>query len=322
MANNQLLPPTTIMGVVSLKVGNLKTMSEYYSKGVGLQVISDNKDNIMLGENGTPVLLLEYAPELKHAPAGSAGLFHTAILYKAPSKLAQAVYSLLTNYSHSYTGSADHLVSRAFYFDDPEGNGLELYVDYPRDKWHRFGDHGVHMDTLALDTIKFLKDNLPEAKLEGHPLYTPQLFHVRSSHNEYENFYEETAALNGIDQSDSLVGHVHLKVGNINTAKDFYADKLGFEVTMEFGSQAIFFSSGGYHHHIAANTWYSNSAGPRTPSLGLGQVSILLPNAEDIDVLSEKLNYYNVQLKTPEEKTLEFNDPWLNSVTVKVQSKN
>ena len=319
MVNRQLLPKETIMGVVFLKVGNLDLMKKYYTEGVGLQVITEAKEAILLGDNGTPVLNLEYAPELKHAPEGSAGLFHTAILYTQPHKLAQAVYSLLTKYGHSYTGSADHLVSRAFYFDDPEGNGLELYVDYPRSKWHKFGPHGVHMSTLFLDTNKFLQDNLPEAQLEGHPLYTPQKFRLTENQtNEYENIYETASALTGANQPPTLVGHVHLKVGDIQTAKEFYSEKLGFDVKMEFGPQAIFFSAGGYHHHIGANTWYSNGSGPRTPALGLGQTSIILPTVESLNILSEKLYHHDIQLQTPEENTLQFNDPWLNTVIVKV----
>lgn len=292
-----------------------------YTKGIGLQSIHEGKNSILLGKGSIPVLKLEYTPELKHAPETSAGLFHTAIFYTSPAKLAQSVYSLLTKYGRSYTGSADHLVSRAFYFDDPEGNGVELYVDYPREKWHRFGANGVHMATLSLDTNKFLQDNLPEAQIEGHPLYTPQKFYVNEAQtNEYENFYEPSKALNGGKQPPVLVGHVHLKVGNIHTAKDFYSGKLGFDVTMEFGPQAIFFSAGGYHHHIGTNTWYSNGSGPRTPALGLGQTSIVLPNVESLAILQEKLTHHKVQLETHKENTLLFNDPWLDMILVTVSN--
>lgn len=118
-----------------------------------------------------------------------------------------------------------------------------------------------------------------------------------------------------------MVGHVHLKVGDINTAKLFYSNIVGFDVTMLFGQQAIFFSAGGYHHHVGANTWYSNGAGPRTPALGLGQVSILLPSSNDIETLEDKLKHYNVQYKNSEADTIQFNDPWLNLITVKTENQ-
>lgn len=318
MTNLELLPANTLMGVVTLKVGNLKTMTDYYINGVGLQQITETSNSILLGENGIPVLNLEYAPELKHAPEGSAGLFHTAILFKAPQRLAQSVYTLLTKYGQSFTGAADHLVSRAFYFDDPEGNGVELYVDYPRETWERFSKHGVRMDTLALDVNKFLVENLDEKHLEDAPLHVRQNFQVNKQlHNKLEGTQNVVSALTPT-QGDSVVGHVHLKVGNITTARNFYSNILGFDVTMEFGPQAIFFSAGGYHHHVGANTWYSNGAGPRTPALGLGQVSLILPVSEDLDILREKLVHNKIQIETPEENTLLFNDPWLNKITVKV----
>lgn len=146
-----------------------------------------------------------------------------------------------------------------------------------------------------------------------------EFYVTKTQTNEYENFYETDKALNGEKQAPTLVGHVHLKVGDISTAKAFYSDKLGFDVTMEFGPQAIFFSAGGYHHHIGANTWYSNGSGPRTPALGLGQTSIILPDEESLAELQEKLIHHKVQLQVPEENTILFNDPWLNTVTVTVK---
>lgn len=192
MTLKNTLPEHTLMGVVTLKVGDLNNMKNYYTTGVKLQIIAETKNTVLLGHESTGVLLLQEAKELKHAPQNSAGLFHTAILYTQPSMLAEAVYSILTKYPHSFTGAADHLVSRAFYFDDPEGNGLELYVDYPREQWTRVGEKGVQMATLALDVKQFLTLNLPEAQIEGHPLFMPQKFHVEQAHNIHEKQYETT----------------------------------------------------------------------------------------------------------------------------------
>ena len=144
----------------------------------------------------------------------------------------------------SFTGSADHLVSKALYFDDPEGNGLELYCDRPREQWGWENGH-VAMATDPLDPHGFLREHLPDPD-----------------------------ALDGA----AAVGHVHLQVGDITTAQQFYVDTLGFEVTAVFGTQALFVSAGGYHHHLALNTWQSRGAQARWAALGLGEVTIELPD--------------------------------------------
>ena len=110
------------MGAVTLRVADLDAMIRYYRDGVTLQLLSHDGPVAVLGRGATPIVILEHAPELKHASPRSAGLFHTAILFDSREALATAIYSVASKYPGTFTGSADHLVSEAFYFTDPEGN--------------------------------------------------------------------------------------------------------------------------------------------------------------------------------------------------------
>ena len=129
----EILDARTDVGAVTLKVGDLDGMTDYYSRGIGLSVLEAEGDRVTLGRLGVPAVVLEHTPLLKHAPSTAAGLFHTAILFDEQSALASSVYSVAQHFPSSFTGSSDHLVSKALYFDDPEGNGVELYWDRPRD---------------------------------------------------------------------------------------------------------------------------------------------------------------------------------------------
>jgi catechol 2,3-dioxygenase len=281
---NDVLAADTSMGAVTLRVGNLDTMTAYYRDAVALQVLNDAGGTVTLGRGTTPVIILQYAPELAHASPRDAGLFHTAILFDTEEALAAAVYSVATKYPNTFTGSSDHLVSKAFYFSDPEGNGVELYWDRERSAWSWV--HGnIEMATLFLDPNGFLKENLSEAGA-ADPLI-----------------------------GGARVGHVHLQVGDVQTAREFYVNRLGFESTAQLGDSALFVSAGGYHHHMAMNTWNSRGAGPRRLALGLAQVDIEVPTADDIGQITERLSHYDVQTRD-DGKTVTFDDPWANLIRV------
>jgi catechol 2,3-dioxygenase len=113
-----------------------------------------------------------------------------------------------------------------------------------------------------------------------------------------------------------VIGHVHLCVGNISQAKEFYVDALGFEVTMNWGGTALFVSAGGYHHHMAMNIWKSRGAGRRQQTLGLGDVSIVLPDSESFGETIERLSHYGLEDKGGQESKVSFDDPWGNQVTL------
>jgi catechol 2,3-dioxygenase len=293
---SELLPAESAMGAVTLRVADLDAMTAYYRDGVTLSVLAAEGGRVILGRGSTPAVILEYSPGLKHASGGQAGLFHTAIVFDSEEALAAAVYSIAKRAPGTFTGSADHLVSKAFYFTDPEGNGVELYWDRDRSQWS--WTHGqVEMDTLFLDPNRFLAEHLTE---RGAAL-------AQSASTGSEGIAGRFG--------NATVGHVHLSVGDVATARAFYVDRLGFEATASLGNQALFVSAGGYHHHMAMNTWNSRGAGRRTLALGLGQVEIRVPGADDLGELSERMRHYGVQTRD-DGASVAFDDPWANAVRV------
>ena len=291
MGVTELLAADTSMGAVTLLVADLDRMIAYYRDGVTLSLLSQEGGIAVLGRGTTPIVILQHAPELKHASPHDAGLFHTAILFDTEESLAAAVYAVARLAPGTFTGSADHLVSKAFYFSDPEGNGVELYWDRDRTQWSWV--HGqVEMATLYLDPNQFLAENLTERAGAG----------------------QAGTGLAGTERfGDAQVGHVHLAVGDVASARAFYVDRLGFEATASLGSQALFVSAGGYHHHMAMNTWNSRGAGPRTLALGLGQVEIRVPSTDDLGELGERMRHFGIEARD-DGRSVSFDDPWANVV--------
>lgn len=296
------LAPDTSMGAVTLDVADLDALTAYYRDGVGLEVLTSEpaRDGepaiVTLGRTrrdaagaagaSIPLVVLRHSPTLRHAGPRDAGLFHTAILFETQAALAAAVATVAQRHPGTFTGSSDHLVSQAFYFDDPEGNGVELYWDRDRTQWS--WTHGqVEMSTLYLDPNAFLREHLTEAALAEHA------------------------------SAPAVVGHVHLSVGDVATAKRFYVDELGFDLTTTYGGQAIFVSAGGYHHHMAMNVWRSQGAGRRQPTLGLGRVDIVLPHADEIGALGERLAHYGHEVRD-DGRAVHVDDPWGNLLRVTV----
>ncbi|MFU8946746.1 VOC family protein [Mycetocola zhadangensis] len=288
LAPSDKLAADTAMGPVTLLVADLDAMTRYYTDAVTLRVLSATEHTVTLGRGGVPAVILEHAPDLKHASPGSAGLFHTAIVFESKAALAAALYSVARKAPGTFTGSADHLVSIAFYFTDPEGNGVELYWDRDRTEWSWV--HGsVEMTTLYVDPNEFLSQNLTEAG---------------------QTVPDDEAVFGG-----AQIGHVHLSVGDVATAREFYVNTLGFDATTSLGNQALFVSAGGYHHHMAMNVWNSRGAGPRMPALGLGRIDIQVPEADALGELTERLTHSKVQVRD-DGQTLSFDDPWANLIRV------
>lgn len=286
LAPKDLLAADTAMGAVTLDVADLDVMTAYYRDAISLEVLSSEADQVTLGRGDQRVVILRHSPGLKAASPGQAGLFHTAILFETQEALAAAVAAAAQYPGVRFVGSSDHLVSQAFYFDDPEGNGIELYWDRDRSEWS--WTHGqVEMSTLYLDPNRFLQEHLTEEGLA------------------------DPTALGG-----ATVGHIHLSVGDVATAQDFYVGKLGFETTTTLGNQALFVSAGKYHHHMAMNVWNSRGAGRRQRTLGLGQVDIVVPTADEVGALTERMKHYGVQSRD-DGRTVSFDDPWANLINVR-----
>ena len=295
MTNHQdLLPDNLSMGTVLLKVGDLPKMSDYYQRALGLQVVEETSEGQHLGRGNTPLIHLAPAAGLQLPARGEAGLFHTALLFDDRSALAATVAATAQYDAGLYVGSADHLVSEAFYFTDPEGNGIELYFDKPRDTWQWTTDDtgsttgkSVVMDSLRLPAETYLQDHLTQE------------------------------AVTGRTQAAAAVGHVHLQVGDVEAAGKFYVDILGFERTAGWHGQALFVSAGGYHHHMAMNVWNSRGAGPRKDTLGLGEVLIQVPAADHVAALADRLRVAGIANHHTGSE-LRFNDPWNNKIRVAV----
>ena len=285
-----VLPASTSMDAVTLHTADQDRLSAYYREALGLEELGGDAARtqrppaagraapLVLGRGGTPLVVLMHTPDLPAARPGQSGLFHTALLYPDRASLAAVVARAARHPQSQFAGSSDHLVSQAFYFTDPEGNGIELYWDRPRADWVWHGTR-VEIDSLPLDPSAFLQEHLAGDVL-----------------------------------SDADVGHVHLKVGDIHQARSFYVDALGFEITADLGS-ALFVSAGGYHHHMGMNTWQSAGAGPRAATIGLGQVSIVLDGREGLDALAARLTRHRIDFRD-DGRTLRFEDPWRSALEV------
>ena len=283
---NERLDPATHMDTLSLRVFDLATMVEYYTHGVGLVLLSEGGGTLTLGLGDRPVLKLVHAPELRRPPSSAAGLYHSAVLFDSRADLSASLLSIFTSHPHTYTGSADHLVSEAFYFTDPEGNGVELYHDRPRDQW-TWIDGKVQMDTLYVDPNEFVNRHLA-----GVDLAT-------------------------MAPTEATLGHVHLQVGDLESARDFYVNGLGFDETFAMPGNALFVSAGGYHHHMAMNVWNSAGAGPRQNTLGMGVVDILVPQSDELGRAEERLRHKGFR-PTFDGRTMSVLDPWNNEIRLSV----
>ncbi len=271
------LPAETTMGVTELKVRGLEEVAEFYESGVGLEVLRSESDEVLLGRGEEPLIRLVRSDEPLPQP-DDAGLYHTAILYPDEATLAETLMQVAQNAPESYQGAADHTVSQAFYFGDPEGNGVELYVDRPREEW-TWNDGMVEMGSDPLDPNQFIDEHLGDAAA-----------------------------------GTAVVGHVHLKVGDLDEARAFYADTLGFDVVSE-ADGALFYSAGGYHHHLATNTWVSAGAGPRSTEVGLGSVTISLPTTADVEAVAERAAAGGFASETTPGGVI-VEDPWGNRIRI------
>lgn len=215
---NARLPDDLRFGAIALAVADLERSLDYYGRRLGMELLERDGRRAVLGAGGRRLLELEERPGARRDP-DAADLFHFALRVPSRPALARQLARLMATDTR-LTGASDHSVSEALYLRDPDGHGIEFYRDRPRETWFR--DGRVHMGTTALD----LHDLLEDADAER-------------------------AA--GLDP-DTVIGHVHLETIDLDRAKEFYVDRLGLAVTAERPG-AIFMSKGGYHHHVAVNTW-------------------------------------------------------------------
>ncbi len=264
------IPANIKIQSIDLRVKDLKTSLDFYSNLIGMKEIERNGNTSLLSSDGNMPYLIKLVED-KNAPvrlSGSTGLFHLALRFTSRKELAR-VFLRLFGYKIKFQGFADHLVSEAIYLADPDGNGVELYTDKPRETWEwKSGE--VIMDTLPLD-LSVLTNELDDREV-----------------------------WNGIHPETDL-GHIHLNVSDLFKTEKIYNDILGFNVTSSSYPGAKFFSAGGYHHHIGANTWQTKKLIPRNEnSLGMINFTVKLPDREYLDLIEKSANESGLLLESKE----------------------
>jgi len=237
------------VGRVGLKARDANRLADYYKAILGLTETRRSGNVIALSAGGRELLEIEESAALKQDDPRSAGLFHTAFLLPTRADLARWARFAMEN-RIGLDGASDHEVSEAMYLRDPEGNGIEIYADRPHETW-RFTDGSVHMGTERLDFRNLLSQ-----------------------------IHDDDAGWQGAP-AGSVIGHVHLRVGDVDKAESWWNGEMGFDTMLHYGNAAVFLSSGGYHHHIGANIWQSAGAGPRAGDMtGLSFVELLSKDAQ------------------------------------------
>src|SRR5262249_12984204 len=230
----------------------------------------------LLGDNSAP-------PRDRRAT----GLFHLAVLVPSRVDLAFAL-ARLSAAEWPLDGASDHLVSEALYLSDPDGNGVEIYRDRPRERWRRANGE-LQMATLPLDLRGIARE------LSSAPSSQPQA------------------------PVGTRIGHTHLQVSELRDTEAFYAGVLGFDVVVRSYPGALFVSAGGYHHHIGLNTWHSRgSAAPAPGSVGLRSFEVVLPDRAALDAVLERVSSAGLRIETVESRRSHLvRDPSGNAVQLR-----
>jgi catechol 2,3-dioxygenase len=240
--------PTTFVGHVKIKVEQLKRSLPFYKEILGFDILEQTASTAKLTTDGkTSILSLEQPKNVTPKQGRTTGLYHFAILLPDQSDLANIVVHLVNKGIRF--GSSDHLVSEALYLHDPDGNEIEIYIDRNPSEWNWNGDEVA----MAVDPLNF--ENLLT-------LATP------------DNTWRKMPA-------ETVMGHIHLHVSELNKTEEFYVKGLGMDVVNRFGVQALFLSYGKYHHHVGVNTWNGVGApAPSDNSVGLESFTLIFDNEE------------------------------------------
>lgn len=277
--------PHTFVGQVDLKVGNLERSLTFYQKIIGFQILEQSARKVMLTADGrTPLLSIEQPENVIPKQPRTTGLYHFALLLPNRADLGKILKHFI-QVGYPLQGASDHLVSEALYLADPDGNGIEIYVDRPSSTWN-WKNGEVVMATEPLDAESLLAEG------QGKPW-------------------------NALP-AGTLMGHIHLHVSELQKTEEFYNKGLGFDVVNRYGNQALFISSGRYHHHIGLNTW--NGVGAPTPlenSVGLKWFSLVLPNQEARKKVVEQLQKIGAWVKE-EHGVFLTKDPSGNHIQLRV----
>jgi catechol 2,3-dioxygenase len=250
-----LLPDGFRYGAIGLAVADLERSLDYYLARIGMELLERGDGRAVLGAGGRRLLELKERPGARRDPQ-AADLFHFALLLPSRAALGRRLAQLVET-GTELTGASDHGVSEALYLRDPDGHGIELYHDRPRETWHR--DGRLRLETAALD----LDDLLQAGRSNG----------------------EGPGGL----APGTVIGHVHLETFDLPRSKDFYVGRLGLAVTAERPG-AAFMAVGGYHHHLAANTWgrKTRPAPAGGDHIGMLWYEVEVPEREDLAALTRE----------------------------------
>jgi catechol 2,3-dioxygenase len=263
--SNVSIDPATRMGVVRLTVADLDRSRSFYERAIGLRAFELDHGALAFGPSpDAPLVELHGDASAPLLDRRATGLFHLAILMPSRHDLALAL-ARLGQARWPLDGASDHLVSEALYLSDPDGNGIEIYRDRPREEWRHTGGR-LEMATLPLDLDDVLgelssEDRLPERAPDG-----------------------------------TTIGHVHLQVSELERSEAFYSGLLAFDVMVRGYPGALFVSAGGYHHHLGLNTWHSAGSGPPPDgAIGLRSFDIVLPNSAARDRVLERVRAAGIE---------------------------
>jgi catechol 2,3-dioxygenase len=265
------------VGMVTLRVRNLDLVADYYRDAIGLTVMARSMMGVLLGSGGVRLLNLQRRESAPREARNAAGLYHTAFLMPTRKDLARWLVHAAAN-KVPLSGFADHLVSESIYLDDPEGNGIEVYADRAPDTWKWDGGSvAMATDQLDIDGLLALTD---------------------------------TNTTNYAKAPDDLrIGHMHLRVGDLEQADRFYGSAIGLDPTRK-RSGAAFLSSGRYHHHLGINVWQSAGAGPRdSTAMGLAWFSMEIAAEEILQAQTQRLQQAGAPVAAIE-NGIETSDPW------------
>lgn len=240
--------PNVFVSKVHLKVADLNRSITFYQQVIGFQLIEQTENKASLSADGkTALVTIEQPENIRPKQPRTTGLYHFALLLPSRSDLAKVIEHFI-KIGYPLQGASDHLVSEALYLADPDGNGIEIYADRPSSTW-KWNQTEVVMSTERLDIESILAEG------DGKPW-------------------------SGLP-SDTIMGHIHLHVSELHKTEEFYCKGLGFDIVTRYGGQALFISTGRYHHHIGLNTWNGIGApAPSENSVGLKNFTLIYPNEE------------------------------------------
>ncbi len=282
------LPAALRLGPVRLQVADLARSLAFYESVLGLRVLARTGDAVMMSAQGEDRVLLQLVERPGAAPhpgRGRTGLFHFAILLPERAALGRFVKHLAALGVRA--GAGDHLVSEAFYLHDPDGLGIEVYADRPRATW-----------TTEAGELKMATDPVDIASVVAAAGAT---------------------SWQGMP-SGTVMGHLHLHVGDLAQAEAFYATALGLDPVVRRYPGALFLSAGGYHHHLGTNVWAGPAArAPAPDEAQLLEWTIELSGAADVDAVAQSLARSGVAVtRTEGGRELSVRDPWGTPLRVRV----